>query len=231
MIHSYVVRACASTGNFKVAEFCKHARYTAMYAGISRNTSINKSDVENRNPRVAFQGTHGAFSELAIRQYWPHHADVLPQQTFTNAVNSVLSREADFAVIPVENAIVGPVHVALAALRAADDQLILGESIKLEIRLCLMAPAGAALSSLREVLSHPVALAQCGTFFAQHPWLTPIVHVDTGSAACDVSKTGELHRGAIASDTTAALYGLEIIENNIADLKTNWTRFVVVRAR
>lgn len=194
-------------------------------------TPGNQSDVNIVLPRVAFQGTFGAFSELAIRKHWPDGAQALPQQTFVDAVQSVLLQQADFAVIPIENAVVGSVQVAVAALNDVGAQLLRGAEITLPVRLCLMASAGASLNSVREVLSHPVALAQCGKFFTQHSWMTPVVHVDTGSAACSIAKSGELHRGAIASESAAALYGLDIIARNIADLESNWTRFVVVSAR
>lgn len=191
----------------------------------------NTSDVNSGLPRVAFQGTLGAFSELAIRKHWPDGAQVVPRQTFIEAVQCVVLQQADFAVIPIENAVVGPVHVALSALNDVDAQLQRGPEITLPVRLCLMACAGASINSVREVLSHPVALAQCGKFFAKHAWMTPVVHVDTGSAACSIAQAAELHRGAIASESAAALYGLHIIASNIADLESNWTRFVVVSAR
>ncbi len=182
-------------------------------------------------PRVAFQGEPGAFSELAIAQHWPNGAVAVPSRTFDDAVSQVLSRTAIFAVIPVENAIAGPVHAARAALDLVHDQLHhIGET-RVNIHLCLMAPAEATLESLRVVRSHAMALAQSRYFFAQHPWLTAQVHEDTAGAARDVALAGLSHVAAIASSAAATRYNLQILVEHVEDRPDNWTRFVVVSAR
>ena len=179
-------------------------------------------------PRVAFQGELGAFSEMAIRQQWPEGAAAVPCASFPVAVQQVLAGAVDFAVIPVENAIVGPVRVALDALATAGDALTVRTETRVPVHLHLLAPAGATLAGLRDVHSHPVALAQCRIFFARHGWLVSTVHADTAGAARDVAQAGLLTRAAVASDMAAERYGLEIIASRIEDVPVNWTRFVVV---
>ena len=101
------------------------------------------------NPRVAFQGELGAFSELAIRQQWPTGAVPVPCRTFPDAIAAVRRGNADHAVIPVENAIVGAVKVALDALRAADIEVMERPELRVPIHLCLLAPRGATLAEER----------------------------------------------------------------------------------
>jgi prephenate dehydratase len=182
-------------------------------------------------PFVAFQGELGAFSEMAIRQQWPEGATPLPSRTFPDAIAHVCDGRAHFAVIPVENAIVGPVKVALDALAAADGDIETRVEMRVPVHLCLMAPAGATLAELREVHSHPVALAQCRIFFARHGWLVSTPHADTAGAARDVALTADRTVGAVASAMAAERYGLEIIARHIEDVAANWTRFVVVSRR
>lgn len=182
-------------------------------------------------PRVAFQGEPGAFSELAIRQQWPQGATPVPSATFPEALAHVLAQRADFAVVPVENAIVGPVQVALDALAAVGDAVDVRAETRVPIHLCLMAPAGATLAALRTVASHPVALAQCRSFFARHEWLAGTPHADTAGAARAVAEAGDRTRGAVASAVAAERYGLDILANHLEDVPHNWTRFVVVSRR
>jgi prephenate dehydratase len=182
-------------------------------------------------PRVAFQGAFGAFSEMAIRQRWPDGADPRPYSTFQDAVDSVLSRETDFAVLPVENAIAGRVQAAHDALDAAGDALVRQSDLRVDVRLCLLAPQGATLEGVRVVHSHPMALAQCRIFFARHDWLTPAPHEDTAGAASDVAAWNDVTIGAIASQAAAVRYGLDVVARNIEDMPANWTRFLVVSAR
>ncbi len=195
------------------------------------STSSSTADLVRDDPIVAFQGALGAFSELAIRQHWPLGAQPLPCDTFHDALQSLFDGRAELAVIPTENAIAGPVHVALDAMQPLASKLeSLGE-IRVPIHLCLLAPPGATLATIREVRSHPVALAQCRIFFARHGWLIPVPHADTAGAARDVAIGGDRTAAAVAADTAAARYGLDIIARNVEDIPANWTRFLIVRAR
>jgi len=182
------------------------------------------------NPRVAFQGELGAFSELAIRQQWPTGAVPVPCRTFPDAITAVRQGDANYAVIPVENAIVGAVKVALDALRAAGSEVSERSELRVPIHLCLLAPRGASLAELRNVHSHAVALAQCRIFFARHGWLEPTPHDDTAGAARMVGERGDSTVGAVASEMAAVRYDLEIIARHIEDVPANWTRFLVISA-
>ncbi|WP_411278588.1 prephenate dehydratase domain-containing protein [Gemmatimonas sp.] len=181
-------------------------------------------------PRVAFQGELGAFSELAIRQQWPTGAIPVPCLTFPEAIASVRCGAAEYGVIPVENAIIGPVSVALDALRGAGIEVVERSELRVPIHLCLLAPHGASLAELRHVHSHAVALAQCRIFFARHGWLNPAPHEDTAGAARMVAELGDRTVGAVASEMAAERYHLEIIARHIEDVPANWTRFLVISA-
>ena len=181
-------------------------------------------------PRVAFQGELGAFSELAIRQQWPNGAIPVPCVTFPDAIASVRNGEADYGVIPIENAIVGAVRVALDALENDGIGVVQRSELRVPIHLCLLAPPGSSLAELRNVHSHAVALAQCRIFFARHGWLEPAPHNDTAGAARMVAELGDRSIGAVAGDMAAERYGLEIIARHIEDVPANWTRFVVISA-
>lgn len=195
------------------------------------------SPVENsraelpRGPRVAFQGEPGAFSELAIRRAWPTGASAHPCVTFDDAVGQVIDGSVEFAIIPVENAIVGPVVRALSVLEAQTDRIRQVMDVRVPVHLFLMAPAGATVDALRVVRSHPVALGQCRVFLAKHPWLSPEPHEDTAGAARDVALAADPAIGAVASEPAAARYQLSIIARNVEDVPANWTRFVVVEKR
>ena len=181
-------------------------------------------------PRVAFQGELGAFSELAIRQQWPNGATPVPRCTFSDAIASVRNGDAEYAVIPVENAIIGAVKVALEALDSAGIKVVERSELRVPIHLCLLAPRGASLAELRTVHSHAVALAQCRIFFARHGWLEPVPHDDTAGAARMVAELGDRTVGAVASEMAAERYSLEIIARHIQDAPANWTRFLVISA-
>ncbi|MBW3552434.1 MAG: hypothetical protein KY466_02925 [Gemmatimonadetes bacterium] len=62
------------------------------------------------------------------------------------------------------------------------------------------------IPGLRRVLSHPIALAQCQRFLADHPSIEAVAVYDTAAAAKDVAAAGDPGTAAIASRTAAERY-------------------------
>lgn len=181
--------------------------------------------------RIAYQGEPGAYSDLAVRQYFGPDVDGVSCRSFPDVLQALRDGTCDHAMIPVENAIAGPVRMALDALDAVGDEVTTAGEHRLLIVLCLLGVPGAMLATVREVRSHPVALAQCRIFLARHPWLDVRGHEDTAGAAREVAETGDRTIGAIGSEMAAERYGLEILARGVQDVPHNWTRFVVFKRR
>lgn len=178
-------------------------------------------------PVVAFQGESGAFSEAAAQQLVPGPIALLPCATFADVVRAVVEAGADYGVLPVENLIAGRLLAALDAL--GDPRLErIGEHV-LPVRLALLGLSDSSAPQIREVLSHPVALAQCGGWLARHPAIRVVEAPDTAGAARLVAIRRDRHAAAIASTWAAAHYGLVVLEEGLEDRPDNATRFVLVR--
>jgi prephenate dehydratase/chorismate mutase/prephenate dehydratase len=177
--------------------------------------------------RVAFQGELGAFSEEAIHQLWFGDAEPRPHRDFSDVVAAVLSGGADRGVIPIENTIVGGIPAAHDVITNAPTLFVTGETV-VEVHHCLLGPPGARFEDVKMVFSHPVALAQCGNFFAAHPQLEVHAVYDTGGAALDVSNVGDPQIAAVASRNAALRYRLAVLRPDIEDRADNQTRFLVV---
>src|SRR5206468_1702569 len=135
--------------------------------------------------------------------------------------------EAEAGVLPVENTLAGSVPASYDAI-LAEPTLHVVREVVIPIHHCVMARAGASLESLRTVESHPIALAQCATWFAQHPDIVARAAYDTAGAARDIGRADDPARGALASRVAAEHYGLEILAENVEDRDDNQTRFVVL---
>lgn len=180
--------------------------------------------------RVAFQGEPGAFSEEAAVQCCGKDALLLPRRSFNDVIRSVLTGAAERGILPVENSLIGTVAGAQEAVEAGG--LELEKEIWLPIHHCLMTRQDIELDSVKRVLSHPAALAQCTKFFAHHPNVEPVEYYDTAGAAKHVATFKEPDVAAIASRRAADRYKLKIVMENIEDRSDNRTKFVVlVRAR
>lgn len=174
--------------------------------------------------RVAFQGEHGAFSEIAASALWPGASSV-PCRDNVDVVRAVARGDVDVGVLPIENSVAGTVTATLDALLESDGICITAETV-VPIDLCLLGVPGAALADVRRVESHEVALAQCRAFLDRHPALEPWKAYDTAGAARDIALAGDRTRAAIASAGAAERYGLTVLQPALQDSADNRTRFI-----
>lgn len=177
--------------------------------------------------RIAYQGEPGAYSDVAIREHFGDHVTPVPFTSFSEALDAVDRGACDLAMIPLENAIAGPVRVALSAIAEHGTRLVEVDEYQLAIVLCLMGVPGAMLATVQRVWSHPMALSQCRLFMARHPWLDTEPHADTAGAAREVAALGDRAIAAVASELAAERYGLEVLSRGVQDIPFNWTRFAV----
>lgn len=202
-----------------------------MVAGPATLTESHPSDrsgMTTETVTVAFQGEMGAFSEEAARRFFPHPIEPVACRTFAEVAAAVTEERTDFGMLPIENSLAGSVVGSYDTL--ADPGLLVVGEVVTPIHHCLLAPAGMEMGALTQVLSHPVALAQCQRFFATHPGLEAVAFYDTAGAAREVADHPEAPRAAIAGRPAAQRYGLEILAADIEDRHDNQTRFLVVRS-
>lgn len=185
------------------------------------------SEIPRKKKRVAYQGLPGAYAELAARKSFPDDCRFLPSESFRSTVESVLSGEADFAVLPIENSSYGAVADNFDLLLQFPEAVILGECF-LPVEHVLMALPGGTLSGIRRVFSHPQALAQCESFFREHPRIEAVPARNTAEAARRVRESGDRELAALASENAAEIYGLSILQRAVNQQKSNTTRFLIV---
>jgi len=173
---------------------------------------------------IGFQGEHGAYSEAASRAW---NSDIIPMPCgeFTEVFEEVKSGLYDYGIVPVENTLGGVVS-RVNELLISTDLFVVG-AVKLPIHHCLLALPGTDHRELRAAYSHSQALEQCRNFLARNK-LEPVPYYDTAGAAKMLEESTPKASAAIASKLSAKLYNLEIIKENIEDLDTNMTRFLVL---
>lgn len=180
-------------------------------------------------PRIAIQGYAGAFHEIAARHFCaPVLPEVLPCDTFAGLVDLVENNaDCDFGLMAIENTLAGSL-IGNYKLLTKSNLRVTGE-IFLRIRQNLMVWPGQRIEDLREVHSHPIAIAQCVEFFEQYPHIKLIDATDTALSARLIHEKGLRDTGAIASTLAADMYGLEVIAPGIETNKKNFTRFLVLQ--
>jgi prephenate dehydratase len=177
--------------------------------------------------KITIQGEPGCFHEVAARQYFNYDdIEIIPCSTFDLTLNRMKAGEADFAVMAIENARSGSILYNYTLIRESGMK-ILGEH-NLRIIQNLMALPGQSIDDIKEIRTHPIAIAQCMTFLNQHPDITLIESDDTAGSARFISENKLKGAAAIASAHAAELYGHIILVPGIETYKQNYTRFLVI---
>lgn len=184
---------------------------------------------EPRRRRVGYLGPSGTFSEEALRGQ-PDLAgqSLLPMATIGDVLRAVADGSVDIGFVPIENAIEGTVHATVDSL-VFDLDLLVQREVLLDVHLHLMSAPGTTLDEVTEVLSFPVATAQCRQFLADRlPEATVLATSSTAEAARLLGEQPRQGAAAVAPRLAAELYGLEVLAPEIEDHPGNQTRFVVV---
>ncbi|MBP3436648.1 MAG: chorismate mutase [Clostridia bacterium] len=171
--------------------------------------------------RVAYSGTLGAFAYMAAKKMFPS-AEPVAYSDFTEAYMAVERGEADVAVLPLENSYAGEVGEVMNLIFSGS--LYINQVIEMPIVHHLIAQKGATKEGIKKVFSHPQALEQCADYIEKNGFaIQPFSN--TALAAEYIRDSKDLSEAAIASEETASLFSLQILDSGIQDSKTNTTRF------
>lgn len=178
-------------------------------------------------PKVGFLGPVGTFTEEALlSQDDLRDAELIPMRTFVDVLTSTQDGSLDLGFVAIENAIEGTVNVTLDTL-AFDTDLRIQREIVLDIKMNLMALPGTAMSDITTIVSHPIANAQCRQFLQKnlpHAEITPVTSTAEGARVASTAAG----TAALGPASAGELYDLDLIDTDVADLKGNQTRFLLV---
>ena len=176
----------------------------------------------------AYLGPVGTFTEIALSQIkHSKGAKQVPVNHVAEAIELVLSRKVDRAVIPVENSIEGGVSATLDALAGTEKIRIYGEYL-VPVTFNLVAKPGTKLSDIRTIATHPVAYAQTRKWLLDKlPKHVHLPSTSTASAAKDLLEK-DMAQAAIAAPTITNHFKLISLAKNIGENKQAQTRFIQI---
>jgi len=179
--------------------------------------------------RVAFRGIEGAYSELAGRKYFAPYLDhtlFMGMAALEQVVDAVEDGDADYGLLPVENTSAGSSNEVYDLLSCAQLSIV-GEEV-LRIEHCLLAIDEVPLAQIRQIYSHPQALAECMKFVSKLPHCQAMPYADSAMAVKKIKEDNDPGLAAIASEEAGRLYGLKVLRRNIEDQQNNYTRFLIL---
>ena len=177
---------------------------------------------------VAYQGEPGAFSEEAVHAFFGDSIDAQPVPAWRSVFEAVRDGPATAGVVAIESSLAGSIRETYDLLSEFyDDGIrIVGET-SVPVRLALVALQGQSIDEIQRVYSHAQALAQADEFLRARDWQVMTTY-NTAGAARMIAENIERAAAAIASPRVAALYGLEVLADNIQTGDGNRTRFAIL---
>lgn len=175
---------------------------------------------------VVFQGVEGAYSYAAMNTFFGTNIKSFHVDTWKDAMEAIKNREADFAVLPIENSTAGIVQDNYDLLTKYD-HVIVGEQI-IPCQHALVGLPGTSPEDIKDVYSHPQALMQCRQFLESHKEWTTHEFGNTAAAAKKIAEDKDRTQAAISSPYAAEFFGLSILKKNIYTDAGNSTRFIIV---
>ena len=174
--------------------------------------------------KVSFQGVEGAYSHLAVQEFFPN-AEAVPCKTFELAITAAESGNVDYAMIPIENSAAGRVADIHRLLPKSDLHINFEHFQKVEHKLLIHPETNQG--QIKKIISHEQALAQCSEKIQQLDY-DILIGADTAGSAKYISEQKISDTAAIASSLAAKIYELKTVDESFANSSNNITRFYVM---
>jgi chorismate mutase/prephenate dehydratase len=174
---------------------------------------------------VACPGTEGSYAQQATSIMF-QLPTILYFTSFEKVFEAVEQGLCPYGILPIENSAAGSVAAVYDLM--VKHHFHIARALRLKVDHVLLAARGVKLEDVREVTSHPHALAQCSDFLKSHPQLKAVPGANTAVTAKALAASGRRDAAVIASRACAELYGLDVIAEDIADAVYNYTRFICI---
>lgn len=182
---------------------------------------------EIKPENLVYQGVDGSFSSEVCGFY--ESKSTFCVDTFEEVCLKLVSGEADYGVLPVENSSTGTITEVYDLLLKYNLYIIDEKIIKVDHNL--LAPKGVKIQDIKKIYSHPQAFLQCGDYLSMLENVELVPYYNTAISAKSVAQWNDKTKAAIASRKTADLYGLDILQENINSKNENYTKFLVLSPR
>ena len=174
--------------------------------------------------KVGFLGPEGTFSQQAVLKHFGHSVRALPLPAISEVFEEVQAGHADFGVVPIENSTEGTVNNTLDMF--LNSPLKICGEVELRIHQHLMGRMK-GMEKIERLCSHPQSLAQCRQWLDEHMPGIERIPVSSNAEAARRARDEE-GTAAIAGQSAADVYGLNVIVPEIEDRPDNTTRFLVI---
>ena len=224
-------RVSASSSSSESGTTSQTSEVTSAEATTANTSSARESNATQSDytkARVSYLGPEGTYTQEACGVFFGHQGTYEPQADVAASVQALVDGQVDYAVIPQENTIGGPVSEYLDEVISRPEVSVVGE-VELPISQNLLVKPGTKLEDIQTVYSHKQGIAQGKAWLQEHVPNAEVQEVSsTAEGARMASEAADATAAAIGSSAAADVYGLEVVADNIQQNDANKTRFYVL---
>ncbi len=178
-----------------------------------------------KKAKVACQGVAGAYSGIAADRLF-ELADITYFKNFEGVFSAVEKGFCKYGVLPIENSSAGSVNQVYDLMK--EHKFYIVKSVRLWISHTLLGNKDTEIGDIREIVSHEQAIQQCKAYLEKFLGIKVTAVANTAIAAKMVKESGRKDIAALSSRECAELYDLKILDNNVQDSNSNYTRFILI---
>lgn len=175
--------------------------------------------------RLGFLGPRGTFSFEAAMEY-RENEELVEYKTIKDIIIALKNGEIEEGIVPIENSLQGGVTETIDTL-VETEGIFIKKEIFLKIKQNLMANSNYNLDEIKEIYSHPQALAQCRNYIEKNLHNATINQVSSTALAAKEIRNKD-YCACIANKSCLEEYGLKLLDENIQDNNFNQTKFWVL---
>ncbi len=181
--------------------------------------------------KVGYLGPKGTFTHQAALEFHSKAGtEFIDSKNILEIFENIEKDILDFGVIPIENSLQGTVRDTLDLL--IEKNLIIYGEVELRIIQNLISLKRSDLSMIEKIYSHPQAFAQSRNWIKTNIPSVKLINVNSTSEAVKIVKElNNKKNGAIGTEFASKIYHLKILNSNIEDNPSNFTRFLIISKR
>ena len=172
--------------------------------------------------KVSYQGISGSYGSEMAKKLFPQN-ELINKKTFLDVCKSVKTGETQVGILPIENLSAGSVSEVYDLINEHSLNIVMADELSIEH--CLLGTG--TLSDIKKVKSHPQALNQCSEFILTNNYEKE-ESINTAVSAYEVSQKRDNSVGVICNKINSEYYNLNVLKENISNIKGNKTRFIAV---
>lgn len=186
---------------------------------------------------IGIQGGLGSFNEAAARNYMARYPEEKFELVYLHTTENVLQAlhegRVDRGQFAMHNSLGGIVTESVEAMARYNFEIV--EEFAIVIAHALMIRKDASLSDIDKIMAHPQVFRQCQTNLSQKYGALELVSGE--GELVDHAKVAELlgrheipsNVATMGSRVLAEIHNLDVVEDNLQDLDTNFTSFLWVQ--